>query len=1293
MGTKDAQNHGSRRQSTATSALSHSQTGQRTFDNGRPEAYLSMENNLKAKRTRHRNNGAQQFKQHSSELQHGNGEVPDDPIYDELSNHEVESKKPHSTLQIQLPGFQPNGHKVNANRASQPQEERQSNTQRPRIPVHSGPLVSEHFVKPRRSSLSKDSTREKGQTLASGGARLSDDGVDPLNEDFYQADSTRKQTPVDEVVDVQELSSDDDSEMKGHIPPSKLKSSRLLAKEGERVFTVTKAFCETRKWLFENSDVHWTLRYHGTNKTLILQNINQDTVWNLRTDKLNKIDHNPDSPKLIFHKSADATDSIGMHVHLELRNVAQSEALRGFLKSAHSTIGCQIRDFEYLTKAFDRTIQQMQTGEKKKRKSREIPAEDIGRIDENKRRRQQDKFANALSAKRLQAPVPGRAQKGDATAQKSGVVNSMRTRSGGMPQEATRPDNKLRALQPRGEFYSTARNAMEAPPSKRVSARASEKVIAPRRSPTPPPQPERWSHQPQNTSWQNDWKSSLIFPPDGKNKATVDKQDIERLDEGEFLNDNLLVFYLRKLEFDLQTKNPDLAKRVYFQNPFFYERLTTNAPRGKKINYEAVQRWTAKVDLFKYDYIVVPVNENVHWYVAIICNVNKFFKLVSSDPDAPSPDLLQIDRLATKDDHVDRIVSPTRVSKKLEGMSLMDKTPRTNKSRDCNDKSNEAALETPIESVSKHEDDTYSVDNILNPETEEAPIVSDLSPVQALESSTVSTARQQKKKIAAARHVNTDSLRIITLDSLGTPRSGTCTNLKNYLLAEIKAKTGRDVDDPGRVGHTARQIPEQTNYYDCGLFLLMYVEMFLEKGDDFIKDLITGREDVDLVWPAASELRANIRQILFGLQEKQVDENARLRDLKRKEKEARSGKTGTKSDVVKKSKSAAPPRVSPEQPALPEKTTPNTSSKKISQLEVRDSNTISLVDKIEASATDTIYPAEPAVGSTADKGNSPTSEGIQGVPSLQPRSSIAKLQDIGSRFVKSMGWGASQNQNETHQVEEQAQISEKIVGKTMELQPAPKNTASDKKQEQTSSSTIYEVPDSPDLVGRDYAPRQETEIHEELPSKGKARLHSPELESIPDRHPREGSRLVPDLHRQEGSHNPYDVDGNKEPATAALSKPTSNDAAGTNHEQDDLDDVMLLDTQESVQSSNGPNNPQLLDSSPERTTKHEKNPKSTQHPNSHSPVRTHRNQAPSPQNRSANDRTSPPKSSTPKKRKAISEVDKERELRQHNRPFRALDGADQAIIGTERPIISKERPMVGNYGHFGGKHTKFGSSP
>ena len=66
----------------------------------------------------------------------------------------------------------------------------------------------------------------------------------------------------------------------------------------------------------------------------------------------------------------------------------------------------------------------------------------------------------------------------------------------------------------------------------------------------------------------------------------------------------------------------------------YFKRLTTRPAKQKnKVHpveddpnltpadkrYERVKRWTKKTNIFEKDFIVVPINEHSHWFVAVIC--------------------------------------------------------------------------------------------------------------------------------------------------------------------------------------------------------------------------------------------------------------------------------------------------------------------------------------------------------------------------------------------------------------------------------------------------------------------------------------------------------------------------------------------------------------------------------------------------------------------------------------------------------------------------------------------------
>ncbi|RFU74191.1 ulp1 protease family [Trichoderma arundinaceum] len=358
------------------------------------------------------------------------------------------------------------------------------------------------------------------------------------------------------------------------------------------------------------------------------------------------------------------------------------------------------------------------------------------------------------------------------------------------------------------------------------------------------PSPVGWTEL--HPDWHKLWQAPLVFPPTGKNRATVDKIDIPRLDEKEFLNDNLINFYIRHLEDKLEKERPELLRKVYFFSTFFFEKLKST--KGK-INYDGVKSWTAKVDLLSYDYIFVPVNEHAHWYLAIICNI----------PNAipPGPDEKESEMSTTLAHNtievIDASSSPrlSTVERDLTDISLEDGT-----------------MVTAAAAAAQEETD--------GPSSRHGTVSSSVPP---------SPTRKRKFPGTAASKFDPTQPRIITLDSLGGPHAPTCKALREYLVEEAKTKKGIALTTVPS-GMTARGIPEQNNFCDCGVFVLGYMQEFLANPDEAARKLLMKEE---LGWDIRpSEMRNRIRELLFSLQvdqqqqHKRLEEEKKLRKAKRK---------------------------------------------------------------------------------------------------------------------------------------------------------------------------------------------------------------------------------------------------------------------------------------------------------------------------------------------------------------------------------------------------------------------------
>lgn len=401
---------------------------------------------------------------------------------------------------------------------------------------------------------------------------------------------------------------------------------------------------------------------------------------------------------------------------------------------------------------------------------------------------------------------------------------------------------------------------------------------------------ERYSR---NNNMGKAWSRPLVYPKDGKKRTTVEWDDLERLDDGEFLNDNLIAFYLRYLEHEVEKKDPTISQKVYMFNTFFYERLTSGKSASKGINYEAVSRWTRGIDLFAFDFVIVPVHEAVHWYVAIICNLpalNRKLEGVVDDLD---------DNVAPGSEHGSehriKDTAPFSPSPKREVDDIKELETTTSFA--------EMSLE-PVEGLRNRSESKSRSPNPFNPYSTEQEALDDqlrcsssrdLGKNDGIEDETKDAAKPVSPKLKKGRRKSVPPPRnydpykptILTFDSFGTAHANTVKILKQYLHEEAKDKRGlMEFDEKELQGVTAKNIPQQLNFYDCGLYLLGYIEKMLEDPRQFIDKIMRRQFDIEKDWSTLKPgiLRTKIRNLLVGLHRQRVvdSKNGRKSQLKPK---------------------------------------------------------------------------------------------------------------------------------------------------------------------------------------------------------------------------------------------------------------------------------------------------------------------------------------------------------------------------------------------------------------------------
>lgn len=405
------------------------------------------------------------------------------------------------------------------------------------------------------------------------------------------------------------------------------------------------------------------------------------------------------------------------------------------------------------------------------------------------------------------------------------------------------------------------------------------------------------------------WVAPMVYPRTGKNRAEVGVEDRDRLRGTEFLNDNLIGFYLRFLQDHLQRTNKDAAKRVYFFNSYFFDTLS-NTPRGRGINYDGVAKWTRNIDLFSYDYVVVPINQNAHWYLAIICNLpNLNFSSASSMDHSSTP---VSDKASVQTDREVQVILESPEPEPIPAAAMTAENVAQVREDDPEGERKEVIAETPepelvptapitAEQVAQvHEDDKEEKHNeatdpssseASNEQSQEVNTPAHESPNEQKSTSPNSnlsglhcgqtdptkttdqpTVPDQKNELIGPVSPPSQPA-IVTFDSLGFARFATIRLLREYICQEATAKrngvaVGKDIK-----GIRATEMPLQPNDCDCGLYLLAYMEKFVQNPDAFITPFLR-RDKNKRDWPPleSSVLRFRLRKFLDDMYEEQKQE-------------------------------------------------------------------------------------------------------------------------------------------------------------------------------------------------------------------------------------------------------------------------------------------------------------------------------------------------------------------------------------------------------------------------------------
>lgn len=118
----------------------------------------------------------------------------------------------------------------------------------------------------------------------------------------------------------------------------------------------------------------------------------------------------------------------------------------------------------------------------------------------------------------------------------------------------------------------------------------------------------------------------LIYPPTGKGGIPINTKDYVCLGIDQYLNDVIIDFYLKYVHNAILSESQKAKTHIF--STFFYNTLTNTKLLGSSKDvklspaqkrHERVKNWTKNVNIFEKDFIIVPINQQSHWFLAIIC--------------------------------------------------------------------------------------------------------------------------------------------------------------------------------------------------------------------------------------------------------------------------------------------------------------------------------------------------------------------------------------------------------------------------------------------------------------------------------------------------------------------------------------------------------------------------------------------------------------------------------------------------------------------------------------------------
>jgi len=370
------------------------------------------------------------------------------------------------------------------------------------------------------------------------------------------------------------------------------------------------------------------------------------------------------------------------------------------------------------------------------------------------------------------------------------------------------------------------------------------------------------------------------FPPEGAGNVSVTNEDYACLEVEQFLNDVIIDFYLKYLQYGKFESLEQVKEKTHIFTTYFYKRLTTRPTTKNKLRqhpiednpnltpaekrYDRVRKWTKKVNLFEKDFIVVPINEHAHWFVCVICFPGQMGCVRVEDGQPCEPPASQTSRVKKKKPKKKQITIGSTTIIPIKGRDQdIRLTFDDDSDRDEAEASEDDMEDEPEDGEDRKREDEHNSPGNAGPGNVSANASGNAMAAGQGSKQTTPPPQGQNDTVVGAssdtagdnggawQHTNTagGSMAggsggavggikqpcILIFDSLaGGSKARTCQTLREYLSCEWKERMvgqeGREarVFDSKSMPGNSPKVQQQPNFSDCGIYLLQYVESFFK---------------------------------------------------------------------------------------------------------------------------------------------------------------------------------------------------------------------------------------------------------------------------------------------------------------------------------------------------------------------------------------------------------------------------------------------------------------------------------